>query len=198
MVALPKSINAIQEVIKPSNKVNIPDGHYHAVIVDSGMEKSPYGFDKPDGVFIKTVITQGQYAHTEFKTHLAIFDEASLNPNNPEWTASKSAYGVISQILLALGIPEVPEGFETSGLHNKPIIISTKTKKGKDKETGNHKPEWDESSIHEFLSVSSVGVTQGHPTFASATAPAKASPFAAQPQPRPTAPVAPSSAPWAS
>lgn len=157
MVALTREVNVQEEMTKPSNKVVVPDGLYPAVIVNSGIEQNPYSKDKPDGLFFHVVITSGPHANSEFHLHLAISDHNPFNADNPTWTPSKSAYGYIAQIAAALNYPDrLPQGFDTVNFHNKPLVIETKTKEGKDKD-GNKKPEWNESFIKSFKPAASSG-----------------------------------------
>lgn len=185
MVALPQGFVTDEAITNTSNKVKVPDGEHLAVIINSGMEPSPYGSTKPQGLFLDVVITAGEGKDKTLHKHLAIADNTPFNQNNPEWTPSKAAYGELAQIAKAFGHAEIPAGFDTSNFHNKPIVIITKTKEGKDKDTGARKPEWDESFVAGFKASPAAGLPQALPS--AATQPVQPAPMPAAPATNPFA-----------
>jgi len=156
MVALPK-VHKVEDVITTSNSnVHVPDGDYVGVIVSGEMSKSPFGENKPDDLLLKVAITQGEYAHTIIEHRLGILDESPIKADNPQFTWARAAYGTLAQISKAFGMENTPS--DTTEIMNKPVMFTTATRKGKDKETGAHKPQWDSTFIKQYKAVPSGGV----------------------------------------
>jgi hypothetical protein len=181
MVQLGQTYKTDEIATGSSNNVLIADGWHKGVIVKSEMVQ-PLVQGKPDELLLTVVVTEGQYANTELEHRLSIGDETPIKADNPTFTWARAALGTIGQIAKALRLDEVSD---TNALHNQPLMFETKTKEGKDKETGEIKPEWNRSMIYGYKAVSSV--TQ--------TAAPRA---AAEPSANPTSVGAPAKpAPWA-
>lgn len=161
MVALPE-VHKVEDVkTNTSNNVHVPDGTYIGVILTGEMSKSPFGADKPDDLLLKVAITQGQYKDTIIEHRLGILDHTPIKPDNPTFTWSRAAYGSLAQIADAFGMENTPK--DTNEILNKPIAFDTATRKGKDKETGAHKPEWDNSYIKGYKAVPATGSAPASP-----------------------------------
>lgn len=155
MVALPQTYKTADVKTNMSNSVHVKDGWHTGVILSSEMTQSPFGNDQPDGILLKVVITDGMDKDTVLEHFLSIFDERPFKADNPTWTYSKAAYGTLGQIADALGMEEFSN---TEQFHNKRLAFETATRKGKDKETGAHKPEWDSSYIKGYKAAPVNGV----------------------------------------
>lgn len=135
---------------------HVPDGKYKAVIIGSSMEDSPFDSNKPQDLVLRVVITEGPHKDTELEHRLGINDHTPIKTDKPDFTWSRAAYGNIGQIAAAFGMQQTPA--DSSQLHNRPLLIETATRKGKDKESGAHKPEWDSSYIKAYHALPAVGL----------------------------------------
>jgi len=143
------------------NNVKVPDADYKAIILNSRLDKSPFE-GKPDDLVLDVVITEGEYQDTKFEHRLGINDNTAIKADKPTFTWAVAALGNLGQIADALGL----DNFNNTELfHNKPLLITTMTSKGKDKETGAHKPEWDVSRIKSYSALPSVGVSGANQGF---------------------------------
>ena len=145
---------------------HVPDGDYKIVFLYSGMEPSPFS-GKPDDLVYHGVIIDGQYKDKEFEHRLAVNDQTPIGSDKPEWTWSKAAYGFIGQMSACFGLSQTPS--DSSFFHNKPMLCTFTTKKGIDKETKQHKPEWDRSFVKKYSPLPQVGIS-GQPSFSNAAA----------------------------
>ena len=187
MVALPQVYNVADLPDTGGNTVLIPAGQYQAVIVDSGYKET----SKKDGqyLWLKVIITQGQYAHTEFTERLNV-----INPNN---TAMEIAYKTLARISEAVGLITTPQ--DSVQLHNKPLMIEVATEaaeKWTDK-NGQVRDGKDKSFIKKWHALPATGGATATPF----GTPAFAAPVAVQAQPvavATVAPVATNVAPWGS
>lgn len=180
MVALPQTFKTEDVMTQGGNNVHVPDGIYVGVILSGEMSKSPYGAGKEPDLLLKVAITKGEHAHKIIEHRLSILDHTPIKSDNPTFTWSKAAYGTLGQIADAFDMETTPA--DTDIICNKPIAFETATNKGKDKETGAHKPQWDRSRINRYLKVPSVGLPDAVATtpspVAQEQAPAAANPFA--------------------
>ena len=147
---------AVEDVVTRGKDSHVPDGTYMVVIIDTYMEDS-FMEGKPQDLMVKCVIVEGEHKDTEIIDRLSIFDETAIKPEKPTWTWKRAAFSKLGSISSVLGMERTPS--DTNQLHNKPLMITTKTRKGKDKDTGEHKPEWDSSFIEKYKAVPSVGVS---------------------------------------
>jgi len=172
MVALPQVFETKDLPDTGGNMPLIPPGQYQAVIVESEMKATKNGAGQM--LVLKQVITQGQYANTEFIERLNI-----INNNQ---VAVEIAYKTLARISEALGMAKTPQ--DSMELHNKPLIIQIETEAGtpwKD-DKGVERQGKDKSIIAKYLPVPAGGaVTQIQAMSANATAPAT-SPFQAPAQ----------------
>lgn len=157
MVALPQVYKTADVKTSMSSSVHVKDGWHVGVILSSEMAKSPFGSDQKDGIMLKVIITAGEDKDTILEHFLGIFDERPFKADNPTWTYSKAAYGTLGQIADALKMEEFGN---TEQFHNKRLAFETATRKGKDKDTGAHKPEWDASYIKGYREAPANGVVQ--------------------------------------
>lgn len=178
MVQLGQTYKTEEIVTSTGNNVWVKDGWHKGVIVSSETVDA-LSSGKPQDVLLKVVITDGEYKDTELEHRMSLFDETPIKPDNPTWTWARAALGTLGQIAKAVGIAELSD---TASLHNKPLMFETKTKEGKDKETGQPKPEWNRSQIYGYKAVSS-----------SPSAPAQAAVAQQKAQPA----QAPAAKPWA-
>lgn len=128
----------------------LPEGDYTAVINKSEEKENA----RRTGTYVDFTfnITTGQYAGTEV--------HAMLNFNNPSEDAVRIAYEQLGKICKALGMDQTPT--DTSALHNKPLVITVKTKKGQpyqDRVTGQMKDGVDRSEIKGFKPLPKSGVS---------------------------------------
>ena len=158
MVALPQKFKTEEIKTVPNSNVCVPDGTYIGVIISGEMSPSPFGQGKPDDLLLKVAITQGEKANTIIEHRLGISDEAPIKPENPTFTWSRAAYGTLGQIADAFGMPETPA--DTNEICNKPISFTTATRLGKDKTTGQPKPEWSSSYIKTYQAVPANGLPE--------------------------------------
>lgn len=174
MVALPQTYNTADLPDTGGNLVHIPPGKYPAVIVSSELKPTSKG----DGQFLAltTIITQGQYANTEFVERLNI-----INPNQ---TAVEIAYKTLARISEAVGMTQTPT--ESTQLHNKPLMIEVETEAGK--------PWKDNEGIERQGKDKSI-IRRWHP--ANGGVPASGAPFAPPAAAAPQAAGSPGKPPWA-
>ena len=175
MVSLPQTYNTTDLPDTGGGIVLIPPGQYQAVIVESDLKPSKTG-----GQFLalKVIITQGQYANTEFVERLNI-----INSNTQ---AVEIAYKTLARISEALGMTKTPE--DSDQLHNRPLIIQVETESGKpySDSNGNQREGKDKSVIKKYLPLVGVSVSgspfgvpvQGAQTLVQASAPPIVNPFA--------------------
>lgn len=118
-IAAFNGVNNVEEILANagSNMPHIPEGIYKAVIVGSELKDSSKG-----GKFLalKIILTDGQYANTEFTERLNI-----VNSND---TAVKIAYETLARITKAAGLATLPS--DSTQLHNKPMMIKVVTEAG--------------------------------------------------------------------
>ncbi len=177
MALLPQTYNTADLPDTGGKTVCIPEGNYQAVIVDSEFKPTSKG----DGQFLalKVVITQGQYANTEFTERLNI-----INPN-PK--AVEIAYKTLARISEAVGMTQTPN--DSAHLHNKPIMIEIKNKVSDDwkNDKGETIKGKEQSEIKKYSPLPKVGGVGGF------SAPANHTPsFVTQAQTS-----APATPPWA-
>ena len=178
MVLLPEQFNTADLPDTSGSSVLIPEGDYPAIIVKSELVENR----NKNGSFLAltVVITQGEYANTEFIERLNI-----VNPNSQ---AVEIAYKVLARISESLGMTQTPK--YSTEIHNKPLMIRVKTETGKpwtDK-AGVQREGKDKSVIKKYLPVPAGGSEFGGapaPAAAAGTPPALAA----------AAPPAPASAP---
>lgn len=157
MVALPQTFNVADLPDTSGNTVLIPAGQYKAVIVSSEFKDTSNGQGKY--LALKVVLTEGQYANTEFTER--------LNLVNQNQKAVEIAYKTLARISEAVGMSQTPS--DSNQLHNKPFMVDIATEVGepwKDKD-GVERQGKDKSVIKKYHKLPSVGVTT---PFASAPA----------------------------
>lgn len=115
----------------------IPEGIYTMVFVKNEMKPTQKG-----GQYLELtgVITDGQYANTEFKERLNV-----VNTND---TARKIAYQTLAKIADAVGLNDMPN--DTQLLMNKKFSVAIKTEAGtefQDRQTGEVRQGKDRSAI---------------------------------------------------
>lgn len=174
MVQLGQTYKTEEIVTTASNNVWIKDGWHKGVIVSSEIVDS-LSSGKPQDVLLRVVVTEGEYKDTELEHRLSLFDETPIKSDNPTWTWARAALGTLGQIAKAVGVEELSD---TASLHNKPVMFETKTKEGKDKATGQSKPEWNKSQIYGYKAVSSspAAIPQPQTAQQQALKPAQAAP----------------------
>jgi hypothetical protein len=118
MVQIPQTYNVDDIAGGTGGLPLIPDGLYKAVIIDSELKATKAGTGQY--LALKIVLTEGQYANTEFTERLNI-----INPNT---VAVEIAYKTLANICKALGMAQTPQ--DSTQIHNKPFLLETKTKKG--------------------------------------------------------------------
>lgn len=174
MVALPQTFN-VADLPDTGGMPLIPEGRYKAVIVESEMKSTKSGSGQY--LQLKIVLTEGEHMNTEFIER--------LNVVNTNQQAVEIAYRTLARISEALGMEKTPQ--DSNELHNKPLIVEVKTKKG-EMYTGNdgvQREGRDRSEVVKYLPLAS--------SQPAAKAPA---PTAAQPAQAEQA-AAPQQAPWA-
>lgn len=182
MVALPQTYNTADLPDTGGSMPLIPAGQYQAVIVHSELKPTSKG----DGQYLalKVLLTQGQYANTEFVERLNI-----INPN-PQ--AVEIAYKTLARISEALGMQQTPG--DSNQLHNRPLMVEIATEAGtaytgKDGQPAMGK---DKSIIKKYLPIPGVGVSGAggtpSPFVAPVAATAAAPQVAAAPANNPFAP----------
>ena len=144
------NINIAENLLTGSAAVKVDDGWHKGLIVKGEMKPSLMQ-GNPDDLVLTHVITEGKFAHTELERRFSIQDTRPINSAKPEWTWQKAAYANLAKLADALGVEGVLTN--TDVLCNKPVMFSTVTKQGKDRETGAHKPEWDRSDVRDYKAV---------------------------------------------
>ena len=142
MALIPQTYNTA-DLPSSSGVVLIPPGYYQAVIIESEFKQTANG----NGQFLalKVVLTQGQYANTEFIERLNI-----VNPNEK---TVEIAYKTLARIAEAVGMTQTPS--DSVQLHNKPLMVEIATEPGKpwtDKE-GNQQQGKDKSIIKHYKPI---------------------------------------------
>jgi len=118
MVALPQAVDVEKQAGQGGSVPFIPQGKYPAVIVASELKRTSKGGQM---IVFTIVITQGDYANTEFKQYVNIVNK------NPD--AEKIGYQTIANMGKAINIANIKD---TNELHNKPMVIEVKTKPAED------------------------------------------------------------------
>lgn len=156
MAFLPTQNESVDEILANAGTgkgpVLLPDGKYTAIIVETDMKSTKDG--NGQFLYIKFVITQGQYRDTEF--------EERLNLVNNNQTAVKIAYESLARLAKALGYDKLPA--DSKDLHNKPVTLVLKTEAGKpykDKE-GVTREGKDRSTIYGYEPASGTPVSAGN------------------------------------
>jgi len=119
MVALPSQYNVADYPDTGGGLPLIPPGKYRAVIVESDMKTTKDG--NGQYLALKFVITEGQYANTEFTER--------LNLINNNATAVEIARKTLARICDAFGMDRTPS--DSNALHNRPLLIAVETEIGK-------------------------------------------------------------------
>ena len=174
----------IEENAKASGSapVKVDDGWHKGIIVRADMAPSLIQGGQDDLV-LTHVITEGPFAHTEIERRLSILDTRPIKADKPEWTWQKAAHVNLAKLAQAVGL--TGDLTDTNHILNKPILFSTVTKQGRDRNTGELKPEWDRSEVRDYKPVAGG-------TVAATQAPAQPT---EQPQTQQQT-AAPQSAPW--
>ena len=120
MIPAVQGNNNVEEILANagSGLPLIPDAPYSMVIVGSELKdtRTPGGM----GIQFTVVITDGQYANTEFTMF--------VNVKNANEKAVKIGYETLARIAKAVGLAAIPQ--DSSALHNKKFLASTTTEKG--------------------------------------------------------------------
>lgn len=173
MVALPQPVDVEKQAGQGGNAVLIPQGQYQAVVVASEMKDTKTGGQM---IVFTIVVTQGEYANTEFKEYCNVI-------NNNSQTV-EIAYQTIANMGKATGLANIQD---SSDLHNKALMIEIKTKPAKDwiNDKGETVAGKEMSEIKKYLPIPKGGVpaqTAAAPVEAQpevqAEQPAAANPFA--------------------
>lgn len=180
MVALPQQYNTADLPDTGGSMPLIPPGNYQAVIVNS--ELKPTKNQQGHFLALTVVITQGQYANTEFVERLNI-----INQNQQ---AVEVAYKTLARISEAVGMTQTPA--DSNQLHNRPFFIQVETEAGTPytDNQGQQKQGKDKSIIKKYLPMTG-GSVSGSPF---GNAPAAAQSAMARP---PQATAAPATSPFA-
>jgi len=180
MVGIPQTFNTSDLPDTGGSSVLIPQADYQALIVESELKQTKSGTGQM--LVFKIVITQGQYANTEFVERLNI-----INQNQ---TAVEIAYKTLARMSEALGMSQTPA--DSSQLHNKPLMIRVETEPAEPyiDNNGNQKPGKDKSVIKTYLPLPAGGA---------GAAPVGAAPAAvtASAPPAPAVAAAPAASPFA-
>lgn len=144
MVMIPQTFNVADLPETGGNTVLIPQGQYKAVIVSSEFKDT----NNKEGKYLalKVVLTEGQYANTEFTERLNLIN------NNQK--AVEIAYKTLARISEAVGMTQTPS--DSTQLHNKPFLVDIVTEAGEpwtDKE-GNKREGKDKSIIKKYHKLS--------------------------------------------
>lgn len=146
MVGLPQVYNTADLPDTGGAMPLITPGQYPAVIVESGLKPTSNG--QGQFLWLKVIITQGQFQGTEFTERLNII--------NPSAEAMQIAYKTLARISEAVGMNQTPG--DSVQLHNKPFIIEVATEQGKPYiKDGVTKEGKDKSIIKKYLGVPGVG-----------------------------------------
>ena len=115
------------------------------MVVDSEMRDTKAG---PQALVFKILITQGNYANTEFSEY--------ANINHSSDKAQAAGYTLIANIGKAVGLAQVSDSIQ---VHRKPFMIEVKTKAGGVymDDNGVEQKRSDRSSIKKFLPVETGG-----------------------------------------
>lgn len=179
MVALPQVFKTTDLPDTGGGNVHIPEGQYTAIIVNS--EFKPTKDQTGQMLVLKVVVTQGQFANTEFNERLNLVNKSA--------DAVNIAYKTLARISEAVGMSTTPS--DSTQLHNKPFLIEVATEAGKPKENDQSSKWPDKSVIKKYHPLPAVGGFGSAPAFA---APSAFAPTVVQP----VASVAQSTAaPWA-
>lgn len=156
MAQLPQTFNTADLPDTGGGSVNIPEGQYQAVIIES--EFKPTKDNNGQYLQLKIVLTQGQYANTEFIERLNI-----INQNQQ---AVEIAYKTLARISEAVGMTQTPS--DSVQLHNKPFLIEVKNVLQKDwtNKEGVVVKGTERSEIKKYLPMPKVGIGGGAPAFA--------------------------------
>ena len=147
MVALPQVYNTADLPDTGGGIVLISPGQYTAVIVGSEMKPTKDG--NGQYLALTVVVTQGQYANTEFIERLNI-----VNQNTQ---AVEIAYKTLARISEAVGMTQTPS--DSNQLHNRPMLITVETETGKPyTKDGITKEGKDKSVIKKYTALPAVGV----------------------------------------
>lgn len=98
---------------------HIPDDTYSAIIVNSEMKDTSKGGKY---IALTVLVNKGEHKGTELVERLNIINDNTV--------AVKIAYETLARIAKAVGLSKVPS--DTLQLHNKPLLIKTKTEAGGD------------------------------------------------------------------
>jgi hypothetical protein len=148
MVALNQTFtrNELPDPTSGGGGVLIDPGTYKSVIVSSELKEN----SKKTGSYLelKFVLTEGQYANTEF------FERLNLDNPNPQ--AVEIAKKKLAEIMDAVGVEQVAD---SNDLHNKPLMLEIYTKKQDDwqNDKGETVEGKDRSEIKKYLPVPAVG-----------------------------------------
>ena len=153
MVALPTTYATADLPDTGGSMPLIPPGQYPAVIVESGMKPTSNG--QGQFLWLKVVITQGQYQNTEFTERLNIVNQNSQ--------AVEIAFKTLARISEAVGMTQTPQ--DSVQLHNKPLFIQVETEAGKPytDNAGQQKQGKDKSIIKKFLATPGINAPVGGP-----------------------------------
>lgn len=178
MVALPQAVDVEKQAGQGGNSVLIPQGQYQAVILASEMKPTKKGGQ----MLVVTVnLTQGEYAHTEFKEYVNIVNE---NPKTVE-----IAYQTLANMGKAVGITAINDSTE---LHNKPLMVEVKTLPAEDwvDNEGKTVAGKEKSAIKKYLPLPAGGAPAGFTPPAAVAVAAQPAAAAAPPAMQAAAPVA--------
>ena len=146
MVALPQTYKTSDLPDTGGNVVLIPQGDYQAVIVKS--ELTPTKDNTGQFLALTVVITQGQFANTEFIERLNIINQNAQ--------AVEIAYKTLARISEAVGMTQTPS--DSTQLHNKPFIVTVETEAGKPyTKDGVERMGKDKSIIKKYKALPNVG-----------------------------------------
>lgn len=174
MVALPEVKNVADCNTEGGSSSFVPEGNYQAIIVKSEMTATKNGTGSY--LALTLVLTHGQHEGVEF------IERLNLVNKNPK--AVEIAYDTLAKISKALGMVKTPS--DSSELHNKPLMVGIKNKKGDDwtNNDGEVVEGKEQSEIKKYLAVPAGGVpvvqaqTTETPASTTPSAPAN-NPFAA-------------------
>lgn len=172
MVALPQTYNTADLPDGGAGMPLIPPGQYQAIIVDSEMVETKNR--QGQMLVLKIIITQGQYANTEFLERLNIINQ------HPQ--AVEIAYKTLARVSEALGMVQTPA--DSTQLHNKPLMIEIATETGEPyvDNAGVQKQGKDKSIISKWLLLPAGGApANSAPATAVPPAMQQATPPPAQP-----------------
>lgn len=175
MANLPTDIagKSVDEVLANAGgkSVLIPEGIYKAMFVEGTLADTKSGSGKM--LVLKAVLTEGQYAQTEFTERLNIVNDNA--------TAVKIALETLARIAKAVGLNTTPSN--SDALLRKPLLIAVKTEKSNGTYSNNEGaqvPYPDRSAIDSkgYKPLPAVGTVA--PVAATADAPTSAMPWMQQ------------------